>query len=334
MRRDILCIGALVLILAALVGVGLLPFMITGYDGIESTISRVDHGYIYYEEDVGLTGYGIDPYLPVIDGLAMPMQTGLRVEIGQPRQVETRTDWSDSISVLDKEAETNTTTIWEAHIVYMEMGATISTYGSGTLTIQNVEFWIRLIENPYSFFTGADESEAYILAVSMIDKAVISGDIDVEPTAKGYGFPLTTLSDDPTPQWLLDSGYTGNLGRGKEVEFKLKCLDATPSHIAGMFRTEASATFRIQVEVLLFGEWEVVQEYIEWDWPIPEDFIVQLISFLTLMAWVIVGFVATILIFRFVPDVKLKLLATGIVWVVLLAIYGINAITVWLMGAG
>ena len=333
MRRDLICVGALVLILVVLVGGSLLPFMITGYDGIESTISRVDHKYPHYQEDVGLTSYGIDPHTPIIDGVVLDMQTGLRIEIGQPMQTETRMDWSDTIEVLDKEAETNTTTIWEAHIVYMEMSATISTYGSGVLTIEDVDFWIRLIENPYSYFTGADESEAYILAVTTLEKAGISGDIDVDPTAGGRGLPLTPLSDAPVPQWILDSGYTGSLGKGKEVEFRLRCLDATPTYF--IWRTEASATFRLQVEVLLFGEWEVVQEYIPWDWPVPEFDWDALITFLTLMAWIIVGFVATILIFRFVPDMKMKLLATGIVWAVLIGIYGISAINEWLqLGAG
>ena len=333
MRRDFLAIGALLLILVVLVGGGLLPFMITGYDGIEATITRADHDYPTYTEDIGLTGYGIDPYEPGrVEAITRAAETGLRIEIGQPTQVDTRLDWSDSISVLDAEAETNTTTVWEAHIIYLEMGAAISTYGDGVWTIRDVDFWIRLIENPYSFFTGADESEAYILAVRTTESAVIDGDIDVEPTSKAYGFDLVPLSEDPPPQWILDSGYTKTLGAGKEVEFRLRCLDATPSHFFGFFREEASAKFKIQVEVLLFGEWEVTQEYIEFDWPIAPDFLADLIVFLTLMAWVIVGFIATILIFRFVPDMKMKLLATGIVWAVLIVIFGINAITVWMGG--
>lgn len=334
MRRDFLAIIALLVILAVMMGGLLGPiFMITGYDGIEATITRADHDYELYTEHTSLVGYGIDPYQPGRTAeITSAAETGLRVEIGQPRQIDTRMDWSDSISVLDAEAETNITTLWEVHIVYLEMGATITTYGEGVWTIRDVDFWIRLIENPYSYFTGADESEAYILAVTTTEKARIVGDIDVEPTGKAYGFPLTSLSDDPVPQWILDSGYQKTLGEGKEVEFALQCLKATPSHIFGFFRQEATATFTIQVEVLLFGEWEVVQEYIEWDWPIPDDFLADLLVFLVLFFWVALGFIATIIILRFVPNGKMKILGIAVVWIVLLALYGFNAITVWMGG--
>lgn len=318
-----------IILLLIVVGGGILIFgfstpglnvRISGYDGLTSTITGIDHSYedVNAQEQITATTASIDPILGV--GTANP--TGLRAELGQPEVTGQRLDWSDSNIQLDEDAGTNTTDIFEAHIIEMEMGVVIRTFGEGYLTIVDVTFWFDLKETSSSVFSTADESEAYIIFVETKEYATLEGDIDVTPVSGGKELELTTVQKDEPPQWILDSGYTTDLKYFKHVQFPITCLEATPDSFFGWFRQEAQATIRLQVEVLLFGHWEVVQQYNPIDPPPIPDLFKSLVAFLQDAAVVVGGFVGMVVILYVAPR-KWKLLGPVLFVVVVLYTLGV-----------
>ena len=341
MRRDIVCIGALVLILAVVIGAGMVssPFLIHGYDTPIAQITEIDHNYSPRYADVRESIFSnearVYPYAEDIHDLFT--ETGLRMEISSAVKIlETPKEYIETIYEVDHEAETNTSISWDVHKVKCSIGVTVWTYEGGIAKTGETIFWITLSSNPSSIFMGLDEHYDFFVNVYNREPVRIVGEMEVVPTAT-IEYLYDPVETDKVPQWIIDSGYTGELNNHRSIKFPVKILNAEPTtyiDFGGLQRAEASATFDIGIDVILVGYWEQEVDYREHIIPVLDDLIGDLITFLTLMAWVIVGFVATIVIFRFVPDMKLKLIATIIVWGVLIGIYGISAIQTWMGGAG
>ena len=276
--------GKLYLVIAIIIvvfigGVGLLSLntgpMIHGYDGPVATISSIDDRYA---EDPLLTrrfisGPAAYVYPIAPDIVDIGTMCGVRIEIMAAPNVIT-TDYIDTITevVVDDEAQTNYTKNWDVQRVTCSMSATVQTYEGGVAKCGETTFWIRLEKNAYSIFSNADESYAFFVNVYTRDTAQVTGEMEVVPTAGGWDFELTPVDTEPVPQWLTESGYTGNVNNFDVVEFPITVLNAQPTVFAELIRTgEASATFDIGIDVTLVGYWEEVKTYRDWEWPEPED---------------------------------------------------------------
>ena len=351
MRRNFVCIGILILILVVMVGsIGIRTFQVGmphGYDGVVATAHSVEHDY---ENVVTIS----DPFYQGIDPDGLP--TGLRASCNSPQYVG-HVD-ADPIVTFEKVMvdgkEMNETKTIKVSRVNFEMNIDVETYGYGTHMIQDVSFWFELQNNPFSIFTGADEVAIAVIKVATTSRPVIEqkgDDIDFFPKAGGQQVALYTMNDvrlPDVPPWLEADYVVENIAKLQNVKFKIDVFIADPIWEVGWLgghRVDCLVTFVLSIDVMLFGEWKVLKPWEKYIPPEPEltlweqflkwmeESSIDILPFLTLMAWVIVGFLATIVIFRFVPDLKLKLLATGIVWVVLLALYGLSAIEIW-MGGG
>lgn len=357
MNRNHLIVGLLIAIIVGMGFVGIATLSVGmphGYDGVVANVHSVEHDYEDFTTISDPFYKGIDPVMTAYPVAESP--TGLRASCNSPQYVG-HVD-RDPIVTFEKTLvdgkEMNETKTIQVSKVNFEMNIVIDTYGYGTHAIRDVTFWFELKNNPFSIFTGADEVAIAVLKVSTSEKPNIKqkgDDIDFMPADKGQQFSLYTAGDKlpAVPDWLAEDYIAENIAKLQNVRFKIDVLLADPAWQAvwfGGYRVDCLVEFVLSIDVMLFGGWTDLKPWEEFDPRDPdltlwEQFQLWLeenapgaLSFIMLMAWVIVGFVATIVIFRFVPDIKLKLIATGIVWAVLIAIFGINAITVWLGGAG
>lgn len=340
MRKDILAIIGLLAVLAIMVGtvypmfnVHVPTLAIHGYDSPIARVTDMEDRYavnpMFTNRHIADNNAHVYPIAP--DYLDLATMCGVRLEIrSAPNVLSTTYIETITEAVVDHVAETNTTRNWDVHKAKCSMGATIWSYEGGVAKAGETTFWITLSTNPNSIFSTTEDHYDNFIHVYNIDPAALVGEIEVRPSATG-DYVYTPVDTEPMPSWIIDSGYTGAVNNHRSIKFPLTVLNVEPS-VWGLVRTEASATFNIGFDVLIWGYWEDTVDYRDWRIPEPEDWLGMLISFLTLFAWVVLGFVATILIFRFVPDVKMKLLATGIVWLVLIVLFGINAVTVWMGG--
>lgn len=337
MRRDILAIIALLAILALMVGGVMIPprerLIVHGYDGPVARITEIDDRYaddpmLTYRSIADNAAY-VYPIAP--DYLDLTTMCGLRLEIrSAPNVLSTTYIETIAVAVVDKVAKTNMTRNWDVQRVKCSMGATVRSYEGGVAKCGQTVFWVTLEDNADSIFSTLDEHYAFFVNIYNIDPAVIAGEMEVTPTATG-DYVYESVPADPVPGWIIDSGYTGEVNNHRTVKFPITVLNAEPA-VWGLARTEASAQFLIGFDVILFGYWEQTVDYREWrDPPIP-DLLGDLIAFLTLFAWVVLGFAASILVLRYVPDMKMKILAIGIIWTVLIVIYGVNSVQIWMSG--
>jgi len=324
-----------------MVGSVLLPFrtrplLIHGYDGPVAKIVEIDHRYqplanVGPYENVEDTHAEVYPASP--DWLDLMTPAGLRMEIqAAPNVISQEVIDTLTRSDIDKEAKTNTTTTVEVKRVRCDMQVHITTYQGGLASVLDTTFWIKVEDNAHSVFTNAENNIVWIAHIYTREAATERGSMEFIPTSAGYTFPLTTVSRHPVPQWLTDAGYQPEGELFEVVKFPIQILSGVPVFSFPVTRTESSVSFDIGFDCILVGEWKEVHPYLEGGWPEVPDFLADLIAFLVLFFWGVLGFAATIMIFRFVPDMKMKLLATGIVWAVLIIIYGVSAVQVWLGG--
>lgn len=340
MRRDLICILALLGILAVMVGGVVLPFMsgppllIHGYDGPVAKIVDIEHDYPSgINPAVTVTATHAEVYPQTAELFDAFVACGLRMEIqAAPNVISQEVIDTLTRSDIDKEAETNTTTTVEVKRVRCDMRVHITTYQGGLASAFDTTFWIQVEDNAHSIFTNADNNIVWIAHIYTREVAIERGSMEFIPTSKGYTFPLTTVSKHPVPQWLINAGYQSEGELFEVVKFPIQILSGVPVFSFPITRTESSVSFDIGFACILVGEWKEVHPYLEGGWPEPPDFLADLIAFLVLFAWIIVGFISTILVLRYVPDPKMKLLAVGIVWVVLIVIFGVAAIETWLGG--
>lgn len=267
---------------------------IHGYSGLEATSGDINHSYPHAQETKTETSLSVDPVsFQSIEGIPIDV-TGLRCSWGQPGQIGTRDPWQNSA----EERLSNGTLVkeWQVSIIEMEMGISVSTSGAGDAIIQDVTFSIELRENPHSVFQTADETRAYIINVYTREMTQfnipLTGMMEVWPTAKGEDFPVDPLSSEPVPQWILDSGYTKELKSFLEVAFAINVVKARPGG-AWIFRAESQAQIAVGVDVLLFGYWEELRPYREYDlfvtiWEMIQQYLVVVAGFVAMVILVVV----------------------------------------------
>jgi hypothetical protein len=250
----------IVIVSAIVVGRNMMPrAMIMGYDGIVSKVTEVksdaDYDLDFHDE----SSAGIDPP-GYWSGIIWNNPTGVKIEIQSGVNVLEYEDLTEPINVTTDNGDGT----------YCNFSATVKTYGDGFEPIEDIEFWISLAENDFSVFQEPDETYAFILAVYTTAAATKTGILDAVPEAGGYYFPYTTVETSPVPQWLVDSGYTGNLGNMAKVKFLIRVEKAQPTTWMSIYRAESQMTFHIGVDVFMAGHWEKTTDYKRWDPPKPE----------------------------------------------------------------
>lgn len=328
---------AAIIILAA-VGVGRGPLAISGYDGIDATVSGIEHNYgtespLAAQETIGVTTATLD-FVSIQGDAFTP--TGVRAELSQPQYIGEETEYFGELSHVDKVAKTNVTETWEVHIIKMTFSVTFKTTGAGLGPITGVTFWFELEENPYSVFTAADDAIAFIIEVYTTDPASINNLQlnDVEPAGGGKTIVTTTVETADIPDWILNSGYTGELTNFKRVKFPLKIIKMQPTNVALIRQVEGQVTVWLGVDVLLFGHWNVISPYredIPPDLPDIPDLLGDLIAFLMQTAWIIGGFVIMVAVLYIAPG---RWKAIGPVIFVAFLLYGLGFFDVFLEQLG
>ena len=244
--------------------------MIMGYDGIVSTVSEVNSDANYDLDFHDLSSAGIDPP-GYWSGFVWVNPTGVKIEIQSGVNVLKYEDLTEPINVTTDNGDgTYTHRLWEIRRAICNCSATVKTYGEGFEPIEDIEFWISLSENEFSVFQEANETYAFIIAVYTTAAATKTGILDAVPEAGGYYFPYTTVETSPVPQWLIDSGYTGNLGDMAKVKFLIRVEKAQPTTWMTIWRAESQLTFHIGIDVFMAGYWEKTTDYKEWVPPKPE----------------------------------------------------------------
>lgn len=272
-------VGVVILLFSVpfLMRVGQYAVIPHGYDGVIATTFEVEHDYpTVAEYNTGLA-MGIDPY-----GNSGPLQTGLRVSITSPQYVrsEDRSGLVPSVeNIVDAVGvEWIQTTTQKASKMTFDMTIILSTYGEGFLPIENVYFWIKLSNNDFSVFTGADDVAISIINVYNMERPFISqtGEtVDFEPESGGADFPLHEVEGaeiSSFPDWAADSYNLENLKRLSNIMFPLYVLEADPTTVSiiDWTRVECQVEFTIGIDILVFGEFVELKPYREVDPPDPD----------------------------------------------------------------
>ena len=296
---------------------------IHSYDGPVATIESVEHGYPDTLsgpiEDVQLNAAYVIPGTPDLYDVMNPC--GLKFTI-QSAPVLYETVLLDSIEKLevDDTAKTNTSILWEVHELEFRMGVTIETFAGGLLSSYGATFWIELLSNDDSIFSTADESYACFVQVYTNQPSEIVGGIEIYGEDQGFTFDRTSLTTQSIPQEILDSGYTISTSSTGHIKFPIQVIAATPSLFLAT-RSEAEAEMHISIMVILFGVWERLVPYVEWDNPVPPglfDWIFALIPGIVMFVWFGIGIVATLLILLKVKNPKIVGIGLLVVWVIVL----------------
>lgn len=310
---------------------------ITGYDGIESTVYEFQHSYTGDNIPDTLTGLGstVATFDPNIDLNPLYDPNGIHIDIQEPNVLG-----FEEIDTITKERIENkggkdylVTDTWEVQKVKLDLGVHLYTTGNGYDGIEQVRIMIRLVENSYSVFMDADESEAYILNVYTTEQTEQSGGAinQVAPLAEGIDVEIITLTTHDTPQWILDSGYTGELTNFKDIAFPITVVNMQRFSIAGAVISEAQNTMTFGFDVLLFGHWEQWKDYRALVYVFP-DFLGDI--FLMLMtplgiALAIVAIIGTMVVLWKAPGYFLKIFGVVAIWLAVffvLLLFGVVAL--------
>lgn len=246
-------------------------FIISGYGGIVSSIIDVDHDYSDAKTyNTGLIA-GVDPVAYYNPYPITSNPTGVRIEIqGKVNLDENKKFLPDVNKTTDNGDGTYTHTMVSASIVTCQMGITFRTEGEGLDQTTAIDYTIKLEENQFDVFSGADDVESYILEVYTRGTAIKNTSlIQVRPASGGYTFPMTPISTGDAPQWIIDAGYQSSVSKLKVVSFEVSLDKATPSNFWGIGRAEVTAVMDIGIDVLVFGYWE--ETGTNKDWKPPKD---------------------------------------------------------------
>jgi len=315
---------AVLVIVAAFVLPVFLPIAIIGYDGPVATIESVDHNYFDTLSgpivDVQKSAASIDPGTP--DYMDAFTQCGLKFTIqstpvvfGTPEKINEVVEFT-----VDDVAQTNISKTWNVYEVELRMGVTIETYHGGLQFSPGATFWIELINNEQSIFSTSDEQIAYFVQVYTNQPSEIVGSIEVYGEDQGYSFDRFPLTTTTVPQWILDGGYTPEAGSCTHIKFPIQLISAAPSLFATT-RTEAEIEIHLSVMVILFGMWERVVPYIEWDNPLPPgvfDWLFELMAAIGVFLWVGLGLIGTIFIIMKVKNPTYVGVGLLILWGIIL----------------
>ena len=328
--KRILVIGAVVGVIVLLLGVFLaIPttrrnFAITGYDGPVGGFVDVEWDFVQEQDfEAGAAVKIVAPtdaqiYLVTPDWMDILICTGLRAEMQVvPNVLSQEVIDTISKSVLDEEAETNTTTTVEIWKAKCNLGLTVETWEGGLAQIKDVTFWLELQDNADSIFSSATDRYAYIVEVYNRNQVLKEGSMTVVPTAQGAGFVPTTITEEEVPQWLIDAGYQASGSQMTHIKIPIKILSAVPIQ-SGNVRLESYTTWDIGFDVIMTAKWVHVSDYKEWGWPELPDFWGTLLDAIAQFAWYIAGIVVSIVVILKVKDPRYIALLLGIMWLVVL----------------
>lgn len=320
-----------------------------GYDGIVASMHSVEHHYGdgLVREDNGLYYMGIDPYATVY-GVEIPMETGIRCSITAPQAKGSLefdpVEWWEKVMIDG--VSYNQSTRREAHRYNFQMTARIETYGNGFDTISDVTFWIAVENNDFSIFTSGDEVAVAIINVYTVDVPVVAQkgvDIDFEPKAGGADFAIYSSDGEKmtsVPDWLQESYVLENFEKFSDIRFPIHVLSATPGNDWGA-RVDCQVEFTIGLDVEVVGEWKQLRPWRDVVQPEPDktiwemllEFLEDPFAFIGTVIWVIVGFVGTVLVLKFVPDPRFKLVGVAAIWgAVFIFGWGVPAIQEFITG--
>ena len=333
MNRN-LVIGAVVVVVGLLFLGGFLQLAMTGYDGIESTVNRVQHPYGEQEANIVGLGSGSCTFDPSTDALAAFDVNGIHITVQQPNIL----GYEDFDDVVETEIievngeEYEQTKTWKVRRVSIEMFVHLWTTGTGFNAMTNTKFWIRLQENGYSVFSAPDEAEAYILNVYTTRQTTVTGGsfATVSPMGEGVDVEINTIRTETIPQWILDSGYTGQLESFKTIEFPVEIVNVQRSSAIGVVLSEADISMYFGADVLLFGYWEETKPYREGAWD-PPDLLGQLLQVLFTFSGIIVVVVAmvcTVIILIKIQHPWVRAFAVIAVWLGVFVIFLMIGLTV------
>lgn len=326
MRRQLLLIGVLAMIgIAAFLVVanplGLSVVTVHGYEGpvaainsIEDPFEATTYGVTIDNRGTSATAVPTDDYkVPIING-----PTGTRIEInGAPAVISDEV--IDKINRTWVSGDKRYTDIVEIHKTRCRMDAKVQSYLGGFAPSGPWTYWVQIEENHQAVFRGANESIAFILMVRTADYAKSYGYVEPDPSSGGYVIPFTTVQQAPVPDWITDSGYSGQLSNCKSVKFPLTVLTITPqAGVLWLTRTESHTTWQIEVDVLVFGHWSYIVDYKPWtEPPDPWDWLWDLFASIGMAVWLLIGVIGSLLILLRVKDPRILAVGLIMLWAVL-----------------
>ena len=250
-----------------------------GYDGLATSIQSVEHpdytkGASLWPSSLYYKGY--DPDFR-IEGILGVDATGIKASISGNNLLTDETVKLPDLTVEQDNGDGTITNITlKQSIITWEFNVLVETYGIGSDAIKDISFIFYLANNQYSVFKGATEQRIAILKVTNMDVVYPSqqGRMDVEPRIAGADFELrnpTTNDKLVSVPDGIDIGYNlDNLLASDDATFHIDVSYAKPVISLGGARTEVSAPFRIQVDMLLIGEYVYTRPYEEIVLPEPE----------------------------------------------------------------
>ena len=272
-QKNMIIIGVLVLVVL-LVGPAIFQAnLLTGYGGMTAEITGITDGSQYYKTaDYGFadsvrimgTTAQCDPQQPYIFA-ADP--TGIRMELTsrlQPVDAAAVNLGDVERPIYTDGIETGNERI-SARIVPMVMGVTVRTFGIGADPIRDIIFTIRIQENDFNMFEGADETIAYMIDVYLIEaiKTTSTQLMQLAPSTGGVSVPSDAIGTNPVPLWVTEGSSLIDYHipvTHSEVLSYLTVTYAQPSWPLFGARTEQEASWNIGVDVLVFGHWVVEGE--------------------------------------------------------------------------
>jgi len=122
---------------------------------------------------------------------------------------------------------------------------------------------------------------------------------------------------------MQDAGYQGVLSEFKHVRFKVTAESMQPTQI-GLLRWENGATWKAQVRTLVFGFWETLSPYDQWEFVFYGwlDWLDDLFQGLEIIIGLAVGILLSVVILKFVPDKRLAAAILIVTWVIVFIGFG------------
>ncbi|MFW9849445.1 MAG: hypothetical protein ACFFF4_09900 [Candidatus Thorarchaeota archaeon] len=334
-RRAIIIIGGAILLIVVFAmsqptdPISIVPH---GYDGPAASMDSIEYDTVKYpfaRQYVYLYDAGIDPYNYIL-GIETDSATGVKCRITAPqfdRELENM-DQSISEIVTQDGEEYNHTITQRASLQKFEMTAVIETYGAGMTGIEGVTFWIRLYNNDFSVFAGADRTVISFINVYTIDVDIQqqAENLEFDPDGQGYDVEMHTADKDPVtsvPSWTEDFYNIDNLKALSEVYIPIRIYDADPEFksLTDWKRVECQATITFGMDILVIGEWDTLKPYREVVPPepdlTPEEELLLLLEAIAKALLLIGGIVVTFVILYRVPGRVYKILGLVITWAVI-----------------
>lgn len=263
-NSSVITIGALIVLAIILIPFISSGVVVSGYDGIVSEVVGVQ-----YTPREGIDGTTVDyggTYISIDEqygtGHEVFGPTGLRASVSGGVGI----DESEVIYEASEPLANGGYKLWKVSEVKCTMGLSIVTIPQGNSPVTDVRFTFQLTENQFSVFSTADQQYAFIIGVSTQSVPQVQGGQMVTSVMEsGHNFALNPVAVHEPPAWVEESGFTDILSNFAIVQFDVTVIQATPSFPFLAPRIEAEIGYDIEVDVIVFGFWEVVQDVNDYD---------------------------------------------------------------------